>query len=113
VQKAPLAAVAAEAKDRQPLLDLVVSITMQFIEERQSRSISRDDALVLLEEQQLLVEPELYCFLNQKLRNVKVDYVLYNSNRLSGSAAYLYTSGFHLCALPAGQQQCTNAILPQ
>jgi hypothetical protein len=59
VQKAPLAAVAAAAKDRQPLLDLVVSITMQFIEERQSRSISRDDALVLLEEQQLLVEPEL------------------------------------------------------
>lgn len=104
---------AAAAKDRQPLLDLVVGKTKQFIKEQQSRSISRDDALVLLEEQQLLGNPELYCFLNQELRNVKVDYVLCNSTRLSGSAAYLDASGFHLCALPAGQQQCTNAILPQ
>lgn len=73
-QRTALAAAATAAKDkgRRPLLDLVVSKTKQFVEQQQGRSISSEDALVLLEEQQLLAQPELYCFLNQELRHVQV-----------------------------------------
>jgi hypothetical protein len=85
---------------------LVINRIKQF-KQQQGRPISSEDALVLLEEQQLLDQPELYCFLNQELRDVQVVYMLSTPQ----AANFSSSSSFRLCAFPAGQQRCTKVQL--
>lgn len=68
----PAVKAATAPKADQSLLKHVVHLTKQFVADTDSKDITDDEALLLMEEQSLRARPGLYAHLHKNLRELRV-----------------------------------------
>lgn len=63
---------ATASKADQSLLEHVTNLTKQFVADTETKDITDNEALLLLEKKSLLDRPALYAHLNSNLRELRV-----------------------------------------